>query len=121
MDSRGLRERLEALLDVTEGFLKGVSYSEAELQELEGVCQGIREELKVERVPPKEFPGTQWVFRIRRTQFVRLGITAGTYEEAHELAVRELHANVGALRFTWDLSDPLDLSPIELEREPNAR
>ncbi len=121
MDSRGLRERLEGLLEVTESLLGDASYTEEDLKAIEGVCRGIREELKVERTLPEAFPDTQWVFRIRRTQYVRIGVTARTHDEAHELAARELHGNIEALRFTWDLSDPLDLSPIELEREPNER
>jgi hypothetical protein len=120
MDSRGLRERLEGLLEVTESLLGAAKYTEEDLEAIEGVCKGLREELKVERRLPEEFPDSQWVFRIRRTQYVRIGVSARTYEEAHELAARELHGNIGSLRFTWDLSDPLDLSPIELEREPNA-
>lgn len=121
MDSKGLRERLEGLLEVTESLLGGARYTEEDLAAIEGVCKGIRKELQVERTLPQEFPGTQWVFRIRRTQYVRIGVTARTYDEAHELAARELHGNVEGLRFTWDLSDPLDLSPIELEREPLDR
>lgn len=121
MDSKDLRERLEMLLDITESFLKGKNYSEDDLQAFEAACEGIREELKIERRAPEEFPGNQWVFRVRRTQFVRVGVSAETYEKAYDLAAAQLHANVEALRFTWDLSNPLDLSPIELEREPHGR
>lgn len=118
MDSRDLRERLEGLLEITESLLGDAKYTEEDLQAIEAACADIRAELKVERKLPETFPDNQWVFRIRRTQFYRFGISAKTYEEAHELAARELHGNIESLRFTWDLSDPLDLSPIELEREP---
>jgi hypothetical protein len=120
MDSRGLRERLEGLLDVTESLLAGAKYSEEDLQAIDQVCKDLRAELIVRREPPEEFPSSQWVFRIRRTQFVKFGVSAKTYEEAHDLAAKELHGNVESLRFTWDLSNLLDLSPIELEREPNG-
>jgi hypothetical protein len=120
MDSRGLRERLEGLLDVTESLLGNAKYTEEDLKGIEAVCAELREELKIERKLPEQFPDNQWVFRIRRTQYARFGVSAKNYDQAHELAARELHANVESLRFTWDLSDPLDLSPIELEREPNG-
>lgn len=120
MDSRGLRERLEGLLEITESLLGSAKYTEEDLKGIEAVCAEIREELKVERKVPEEFPASQWVFRIRRTQYARFGVSAKSYEQAHELAARELHANIESLRFTWDLSNLLDLSPIELEREPNG-
>lgn len=118
MDATGLRGSVETLLGLVDLLASGVTITSKELKDIEKIAATIRAGLAVTPGETKRFPGGHWVFRVRRTQCARFSVEGKDYDYAHTKAAEHLHDNIEALRFTWDTSNPYDLSPLELEREP---
>ena len=120
MASEELRESLAALLEITRYLIGGGRISSEELRDLEKSCDEIEEGLKRKKEPPEVFPDSHWVFCVQRTQRKLFSVSAKNDNDAWCKAAVRLHGDVEAMRFTWDDSNPLDLSPLQLERTPNV-
>ena len=113
-------EDLREILGFIEVFLHGEP-TEEEVEVIRALTKGVNDRLRAEdtEVPEAErFPKGEWVFRVKRTQFARFSVAAEDEEQAWNRAASRYHDDVGGLRFSWDTSNPLELTPLELERSP---
>lgn len=114
------REDLKEVLGLIEVFFHGEP-SEAEAKVIEDMTKKINDRLKAEdvKVPEAErFPKGEWVFRVKRVQFTRFSVAAKDEAQAWNRAASRYHDDVEGFRFFWDTSNPLELTPLELERSP---